>query len=425
MNRVVFVEDFSSSFDYSKHLIVALNSLSHYNLLKRDVAHYCISDFMDIKHLVKDAEEYNKIRTSFFESCDEYFKPIRINDDLHFAPFHMMAYEFALIFDSLFSQTMIILEVLRQLNAQEVILLTSYRPGKGPINYIYEHKLRVEYYDYLYYEIISQLCRQLEYKFLIRMVSVDRMKKLKVWVRKRMKSSKAFNIYSRLKKARGDSTKIEDSIGATFGYLKGKRVLFLDKGWGLDKVVRHVLNENDTTFILEGDYLCIYQGSRLRNGRKLKYQNSQQAGESGVVYDASARAFGNFIQEALGVSLDELVQRRLSYINQSIAPSLLAKAIVIDDMLRELKVDYVIGNMKYDEWRYVLAYIGTYKRDCEFIYFTHGYDMHDTDRTFIELPCNKYYTVNEEFGNYLRGQFERQKFYIKPREVSVIPRLYE
>ena len=34
MNRVVFVEDFSSDFDYSKHLTVALSSFSHYSFLR-------------------------------------------------------------------------------------------------------------------------------------------------------------------------------------------------------------------------------------------------------------------------------------------------------------------------------------------------------------------------------------------------------
>ncbi len=420
MNRIVFVEDFSPNFDYSKHLVVALDGLSHYNLLKRDIAHYCISDFMEFKSYLKYADEYNEIRTSFFESCDEYFKSMRINDDLAFAPFHIMPMQFACIFDSLFSQSLIILEVLRQLNPKDVILISSYKPSDKAINYINGDKIERGYYDYLNYEIINYFSKYFDYRFNTQIVNKNRIEKIKGWVKEKVKNKKVFNLYQQLNKVYKDRIDINNnSIDTSFDYLKGKKVLFSNQSWGLDKLIKFILNNNNTTFILENDYLFKYQGPRLKNTSKLKCKNYWKSNQVYTGSQENSKVFNNFIQNALGVPIEDLIQRRLSYINQTIVPSLFNKSYVIDNMLKTLKIEYIIGNMKYDGWRYILAYIGTYKKDYEFIYFTHGYDMFDVDRTFLELPCNKYYTMNNEFKDYLAKQFNNQNFYIKPKKVLV------
>jgi hypothetical protein len=363
---------------------------------------------------LKYVDEYNEIQKRFFNSCDECFKHIKINDDLVFAPFHIMPFEFALIFDSLFSQTQIILEILRKFNPEEVILLTSYKPTNKNINYI--RRKILNYYEYLNYEIINHLSFHFNYIFKIQIVNSNRIEELKYWAKIKLKSTKIFNLYSQIKKLSNDYNKIENN---SFNYMKGKNVLFTNQAWGLNKLLGYVLNINHTTSVLENDFLFKYEGTILKKVLKLKYSDKWDHNQFHTDFHESFRIISCFVQDNLGVFLDNLIQRRLSYINKNIVPSLFNKCITIDDILNELKIDYVIGNMKYDDWRYILAYIGTYKKNCEFIYFTHGYNMYDVDRTFLELPCNIYYTMNDEFADHIRSQSIKQIFYIKPKEIMV------
>ena len=64
---------------------------------------------------------------------------------------------------------------------------------------------------------------------------------------------------------------------------------------------------------------------------------------------------------------------------------------------------------------HILPFLSTYDSNYDCLYFTHGFDPYIVDRTFLELPCNYYFTLNEEYKNYFINSFKHQNVYEVPK----------
>lgn len=422
MKKIIFVETFSPKFDYSNQTVVALNGQSHYDLLKRNIKHKCISDFIDFKEFIKFTDEYNYVIKKFFNTCDQGYKKVNISKDISFAPFHTMPPITTLIFDSLFSSAFHISKIVKQLKPEEVLLQCSYRPNSKIINYSKKSKIRILYYDYLFYELVQYFSEVLNYKFRSEYVKFDRLELLKVWCYGKIKSNRFYNYYVQLKMFLKDTVKNDDLslIEDNFRYLKDKNVLFINKGWGLDKLQKFVFKNNAISYYLAGDYLCTYEGSKLKRKSQLKIEKDDLKYKS-IEMLHNTTPLCEFFNQTMGFSLESLLKNRLIYLKQKIIPSLYYKSVATNQLLIKKKIDFVIGNQKNNEWMYVLAYLGTYSNNCEFHFFQHGYNMYHVDRTFWELPCNVYYACNREYADYLKGDFANQDFFAKPQKTLVNP----
>jgi len=64
---------------------------------------------------------------------------------------------------------------------------------------------------------------------------------------------------------------------------------------------------------------------------------------------------------------------------------------------------------------HILPFLSTYDSNYSYFHFTHGYDPYVIDRTFLELPCNYYITLNEEYKRYFINSFKDQNFFKVPK----------
>ena len=72
MKNLVFIEDYSSKYHLPEGDIVALNVKSHYELFKRGIDHYTISDLVDFESYLTHSEAYNEHQKKFFMYCDKF-----------------------------------------------------------------------------------------------------------------------------------------------------------------------------------------------------------------------------------------------------------------------------------------------------------------------------------------------------------------
>ena len=112
MRNLVFIEDFSSKYPLPEGDIIALNVRSHYELLKKGIDHYTISDLVDFESYLIHSEDYTNHQKSFFIYCDKNYNRTKINNRIEFSPFKILGYNFKLMFDSLYTQAIIIYEII-------------------------------------------------------------------------------------------------------------------------------------------------------------------------------------------------------------------------------------------------------------------------------------------------------------------------
>ena len=72
MKNLLFIEDFSNKYHLPEGDIIALNVKSHYELFKRGIDHYTISDLVDFESYLTHSEAYNEHQKKFFMYCDKF-----------------------------------------------------------------------------------------------------------------------------------------------------------------------------------------------------------------------------------------------------------------------------------------------------------------------------------------------------------------
>jgi hypothetical protein len=175
--------------------------------------------------------------------------------------------------------------------------------------------------------------------------------------------------------------------------------------------------------VLRNNYFFIYKGSRISKCYPVKIDDVIQPVISSSKIEKHVTYFDNFVKGAMGISLHTLIHKRITFLNENIFPTLFYGCKTIDKLLNKLKVEKVIGNMKSSIRKnfstnvllHILPYLATYDSNYDCLFFTHGYDPYVVDRTFLELPCNYYFTHNEEYKNYFINSFEHQNVYEVPK----------
>ena len=76
---------------------------------------------------------------------------------------------------------------------------------------------------------------------------------------------------------------------------------------------------------------------------------------------------------------------------------------------------YISKNLPTNMLLHILPFLSTYDSNYDCLFFTHGFDPYIVDRTFLELPCNYYFTLNEEYKNYFINSFKHQNVYEVPK----------
>jgi len=421
MKNLVFIEDFSSKYHLPEGDIIALNVKSHYELLKREIDHFTISDLVDFESYLTHSEAYNDHQERFFKYCDKDYNSNRINNRVEFAPYRIIGFEIKTVFDSLFSQTLIIYEIIKKIKPQKIYLLSSYvKHTSKQINY-FEHS-RGNYYDFLFSEILEYLVTIIYYDFEI--ITIPKKLSFTISAQKeglkdRIRNTKYFNIYRQL-----PLTKNVSSFDVNyFETIVNSKNLFMNQGWGLNKLINYSLISNPETIVLLNNYLFIYNGLRMSKCFPVKIDDVIQPVISSSKIEKHVTYFDNFVKEAMGISLYTLIDKRITFLNENIFPTLYYGCKTIDKALNELKVEKVIGNMKNTITQnfstnittHILPFLSTYDSNYDCLYFTHGFDPYIVDRTFLELPCNYYFTHNEEYKNYFNHSFKHQNIYEVPK----------
>ena len=416
MKNLVFIEDYSSKYHLPEGDIVALNVRSHYELLKRGIDHYTISDLVDFESYLTHSEDYNNHQKLFFEYCDKNFNHIKINNRVTFSPFKIFGYYFKFIFDSIYTHSMIIYKIIIKFKPRKVILFSSYKPGNVQINYLESRKFRG--YKFLFYEIIEYLSKLCNYNFESITTKENYSHKIK-YFKERSKEkviySKYYNVYcQQLLYKNLNNEKIE-----TYDDFKDTNNLFINQAWNMDKIIKYSLISNPNTIVLKNNYLFCYKGSKIKSCIPLHTNSRKSDVVFSYNYEMQTKYFDDFAHNTLEISLYELIYNRLKYINTHVVPVLLEECIIVEKMLREHNVEKVIGNMKSTAMQHIIAFIATFDSKYSYFQFTHGYNPCIKDVTFLELPCNYYITLNEELKNYYKESFESQTFYPMPK-VDVI-----
>ena len=145
--KVIFVENYIKNYNYLNAYVVALNAEASFELSENIIQHYNVSDFIIFKDYLKHSHEYLKVQKHFFEECDQHYKSLKTELDFSFAPFHILGFSLNLVFDSLFSQLIILSTIIRRIKVSNIVLLTSFHASDKTINYIENNE--INYYDYL------------------------------------------------------------------------------------------------------------------------------------------------------------------------------------------------------------------------------------------------------------------------------------
>jgi len=417
MKKVIFVENYSPKFDYSNCVIVALNTCSHYALVKDNVNHKCISDFLEFRDFIQFESEYQKVLKKFFIACDKSYGDIKINNEESFSPFHIMPPITSLLFDSLFSSAIQITKILNILKPRIVILLTSYIHNISTINFSKKGYRDIQYFEYLYFELINYLSDIYNYKLEVKHIkNIDKyaiIANLKSIIQKNI----VYNKIYKLKHVKRKPWKKSYGSDFSFKNLKGKKILFLNKGWGLDKLLSYVAAKNKEYYYLSNNILYTYSKSDLIKSRPIKINGYKEF--KNINFSENIKILSEFFHNAIGNSLEKLIDARLTHLHNKIFPSYYNASKTADSILIDLEIDYIIGNQKNDLIMYALCYLGSIKNECTVFFFQHGYDIYSVDRTFWELPANYYFASDLEFSKYLKKEFDNQVFYKKPEKIIV------
>tara|TARA_B100001250_G_C19777996_1_gene780488 strand:+ start:52 stop:1332 length:1281 start_codon:yes stop_codon:yes gene_type:complete len=420
MKNLILIENFNTKYSIPGGEIITLNAKSHYELSKRGIEHHTISEIIDFEAYLTHEEAYNDHQKLFFDYCDKDYQNNVINNKVKFSPFRIIGFEIKTVFDSLFSQTLIIYEIIKKIKPQKIYLFSSKTKKENQIDYLACSK--GNYYDFIFCEILEYLSTFINYSYEI--ITVPKSISLSIYdikngLKNHIRNTKYFNIYRQIP--------ITKNIGSFdndyFKTIVGCKNLFMNQGWGLNKLVQYSLLSNPETIVLLNNYLFVYSESKNSKCFPIAINNIIKPEISSSQIKKHVTYFDNFIKDSIGISLYGLVYKRITFFNDKIFPTLLFGCKTLDKMLIELNVDKVIGNMRMpikenlstNIITHILPYISTIDPNYNCLYFTHGYDPYVLDRTFLELPCNNYYTHNEEYKNYFTESFKNQRLFEQPK----------
>ena len=420
MKKLIFVESFLPTYDYTQGEVVALSLDAAYLLENARIPHYTISDLVDFEAYLQYEEEYTALQLQLFQDYDSQFSSLEINKGVSFSPIRVYGYYLKFILDSLFSQALLLNTIIKRLMPGAIELLGSYRP-RPKIEYdkmdVYSRSFK-----YLNYEVLEFLASVSSLPFSYKYVKPGLLGRTRSWraeIRNEISSSHTFKVYRQRKRAFG-----KEPVSKELAFLEGARVMVNNMGWGLDKLFSSLMDVSDALFLLDGYTFFMYERGRLKKVKKLSQKGSSAEKVRGLPkepLEGIGSAFCEVFRTALGVSCKGLLRRRKLYLEQAIMPHIYHDCLLADELLVTYGIEYALGNQKMYSLSFALAYLATYKDSCKYLFFTHGYDVYDADRTFLELPCNKYYTLSEEYSQYFQGKFAAQQFYMRPESVEVGP----
>ncbi len=420
MKTLIFIEDFNKRVNIPKGDIITLNVKSHYDLFKNGIDHLTISDVIDFDSYLIHEESYNNYQKSFFEYCDNDYKNYFINGKMKFSPYRIIGFEIKTVLDSLFSQALIIYEIIKKIKPQKVYLISSRRSKNEQVNYFACSK--GNYYDYLFNEIIEYFSSTAGYSYEIIYSPVSMsssIETLKVRLKNSIRNTKYFNFYRQ-----SSFTKNPDNFDKDyFKSIVGSKNLFMNHGWGLKNLFQYSLLMNKETMLLINNHIFVYSGSVMSKYFPIIINDVIENKISSSRISKQVSHFDNFVNNSIGISLYNLIHKRITFFNDKVFPTLYFGCEVVSKVLKEFDIDKVIGNMRMpikenfstNVITHILPFMSTNDDNCDCLYFTHGYDPYILDRTFLELPCNIYYTHNEEYKEYFTSSFKNQNLYAQPK----------
>ena len=357
--------------------------------------------------------------------CDNSYSSNKINNEVMFMPYRIIGFNIKTVFDTLFSQTSIVLEIINKLKPKKIYLVSDYsRKINKQINY-FEHG-RGNYCESLFDEIFKYLSIIKNYDY--ELISIPRtishtLHSIKGTVKESIRNHKYFNIYRQHQL----NNIISDCDIKPFETIVKRKNLFMNQGWGINRLIKYSLLSNYETLLLINKYIFIYRGFKIYKHFPLIIDNTIQPTISPQDIEKHVAYFNDFIKQSLHISLQKLIHNRITFFNREIFPILFYGCRTLDKFLKNYRVDNLIGNMKSCISKnfnsrislHILPYLTTYDSRYECLYFTHGYDPYSIDRTFLELPCNFYFTLNQEYKKYFIKSFRNQTVHSIPK-VDVI-----
>jgi len=380
---------------------------------------------VDFDSYLAHSKSYNDHQKEFFVYCDNAYSNNQINEEVKFAPYRIIGFNIKTVFDTLFSQTSIILEIINKLKPQKVYLVSTYSKQTNiQVNYFEVN--RGNYCESLFNEILEYLSNINNYDY--ELLTIPKtisytINSFKGELKDRIRGNRYFNLYRQF----GFKNSLNNLDVHTFETIANSKNLFMNQGWGLNKLINYSFVSNSETILLVNNYIFIYKGSRISQYFPVVIDDTIQPVMSFDAIEKHVTYFDNFVKQSLGISLYTLIYNRISSFNKDIFPIIFYGSKTIDKLLKRLKVEKVIGNMKSSISfnfssrisLHILPYLATNDSNYDFLYFTHGYDPYVVDRTFLELPCNFYFTLNKEYKNYFENSFKNQSVYDIPK-VEVI-----
>jgi len=389
--------------------VVALTTSAQRDLAAAGIGFNTPGEYAGFTTLTELEDRYTAEQLGFFASYDELWHDTLIAPGMPVSPLRMDGYLFKIIVDSYIIELWRIGSVVREVRPDAIELWAAHPQTADGAAIDFAVSAAGNAYPQLAREVAAALAAEYGASFTVD--SPPPAPLSRATLRARLRASRAGALAARISRHGA----AEPALPAELDELAGQRVLFASEWWGLEPILAHALAHAARTWVLADGVLFGYRGRLLTSASRVRAASAAPGSR-----DASELLGHEWVRTAsefAGTDVTPGLAARLEWLD-AWTTTLTGVALTFERLLRRESIAYVVANQRPSAMSRVLAYVATTREDTQYLYGTHGYDTYEVDRTFLELPCDRYFTHDEEYRAYFERAFAAQSLYPVP-EVGV------